>query len=312
MQRTLSAMGLHFAVWIQDEAAGWCCRRSRERYVTSNDPSRGSPPKGNAVSNGPLIEHRSTDKKVFLRRSADDHVGVDVPHLRIVDDTLWSRVRAREAWTRERYGAGEESARARGSPISGPSLRSSGGVSVSRKSKYPLSGLLKCHGCGASLVVSGADQRYVCASFTNGGTSACKNRTRIKRTDLEDRLLSGLATELGSPEYERLFEREARALLIAAGDHSHGGAERIRELEAKVANLVEALADGTMKASPARAGKLTELERALATAKQARVPTEFARILPRALERYRRLVRDLPASAARDPGRRAGRRLGRS
>ena len=78
------------------------------------------------------------------------------------------------------------------------------GISLT-KLKYPLSGLLKCHACGASLVVTGVDQRYVCASFTNGGESACDNRTRLKRLALEDRLLKGLAAELESPEYERLF-----------------------------------------------------------------------------------------------------------
>ena len=98
-----------------------------------------------------------------------------------------------------------------------------------------------------------------------------------------------------------LFEREARALLATAKDQPRAARERVRELEAKVANLVDALTDGTMKASPALAAKLSELEAALAAARREPVPASVARILPRAFERFRKLARELPKTARRDP-----------
>ena len=76
---------------------------------------------------------------------------------------------------------------------------------------------------------------------------------------------------------------------------------KVKELEAKVANLTDAIADGALRSSPALASKLADLEAALDAAKRARVPTGVTRILPRALERYRRMVAALPATIRRDP-----------
>jgi hypothetical protein len=88
-------------------------RRKDKKWLSSTiygDPERWSGVLHNELYVGVRVWNRSrrdvnptTDQKVFLRRPADEHVRVEVPELRIVPDALWKRVRAREAWVRERY-----------------------------------------------------------------------------------------------------------------------------------------------------------------------------------------------------------------
>ena len=284
-------------------------RRKDGKWLASTiygDPERWSGILHNELYHGVRVWNRSrrdvdprSERKVFRRRAAEEFVRVEVEHLRIVDDELWNRVRSREAWVRERYGARGKAGLARGKTTK-RELATFARRGF-RLGTYPLSGLLKCHACGASLVVSGTNHMYVCASHTNGGKAACANGDRIRRVDLEGKLFAGFAAELGSPKYEEMFEIECRRLLAAAGNLTPGGSARVKELEAKVTNLTDAIADGALKSSLAIAKKLADLEAALARAKAVVVPANVTRVLPRAFERYRKLVRDLPATAARDP-----------
>ena len=90
--------------------------------------------------------------------------------------------------------------------------------------------------------------------------------------------------------------------------------ERIRQAEAEVANLTEALATGALRASPTLAARFEEAERELARLKaqeaQASVPVPSV-LLPDIANRYRRLARDLARSLHRTDVDRARIEIGR-
>jgi hypothetical protein len=78
----------------------------------------------------------------------------------------------------------------------------------------------------------------------------------------------------------------------------------IAQLQGEIGNLVEAIATGALRSSPALAARLEAAESELARLKTAPpdgVPVE--RLIPRIEERYQRLVTELQRTAERDPQR---------
>jgi site-specific DNA recombinase len=301
---------------VPSPGATWkrASRRRDAKWLSSTiygDPARWSGILHNELYRGVMIWNRSQSKKkprsgvrTFVRRDEKEVIRTAVPHLRIIDDELWNRVRAREAWVREHIGDRIKKALARGASKRDAAQFARRGLQFS-KVRYALSGLLKCHGCGASLVITGTHQCYVCASNTNGGRAACANRARLRRTELETRFFTGFAAELAQEKYDRLFEAETRALLRAVERAPDAGKARtrVKELEVKISRLVDAIADGDLVADPAFKKRLADLRQEHAAANSAATVTRgvVEQILPNALKRYRGLVRDLPATAARDP-----------
>lgn len=105
--------------------------------------------------------------------------------LRIVSDDQWQRVKRRQREQAARVGA-----RVRAG-LSRVSAKSTG-----RPSKHLLSGILKCGACSANLVVS--NHRYVCASYVNGGASACASNVRVPRVPAEAARLREAETALSA------------------------------------------------------------------------------------------------------------------
>jgi site-specific DNA recombinase len=295
-------------------------RRRDGKWLSSTiygDPKRASGMLHNDLYRGVRVWNRSrrvtdpeTEKKIFLRRPENEHVTVEVPQLRIIDDALWARVRAREVAIRQRIGARVELGIARG--ITGKNKL---GLFVRRglrdsRGGYFLSGLVKCSDCNASYVITGPSQIYVCASKTNGGKYACANHLKIKRTVLEARLLSGISEELCRPEWEAQFVAECRSLLAARNAEANADrrryAKRLAKLSGEKSNLVKAIKAGILTATTKAELEAIEAEEARLTVDP--IPAEVVGIFPRAVEHYRALVRDLPATLAKDP-RRARNRL---
>ena len=217
------------------------------------------------------------------------HEAVD-ERLRVVPQSLWERVKSRQAQQRRTLGARVKGALRRNAPGGG------------RPSRYPLSGLLRCAECGASYTMADA-RAYACASQVNG--AACANTIRVARTLAEDRILASVKADLRDPEVIAEAERRfARALADRMKPDTRALA-RIAELEREVDNLVGAIAGGMMKASLALARRLAAAEEELArlkAAQQARAPV-IARIGPRVAERFERIVTDLEGRLRRDPER---------
>ena len=167
----------------------------------------------------------------------------EVPQLRIVDDELWQRVKARQETLRFAIG------------------RDAGANALNRAHRrhFLFSGLLVCGSRGGGYTIIGPD-RYGCAAHRSKGT--CTNTLLIGRHALEDRVLSGLKERMMAPDLVAAsvdeFNAEMRKLATSAERETLAAKRTLAEIERKLAAIVRAIEDGaythTLKA------RLTTLE----------------------------------------------------
>ena len=210
------------------------------------------------------------------------------PHLRIIDDELWLRVKQRQEKTRSRI-------------IKGPgNIRSE----KARRPRYLLSGLIKCGACGGGFSMNGAN-RYACSTAHNKGT--CSNRLSIRRDDLEARVVDGLRKELMHPDLVKAFidEFHSEANRLAA-DRDFDRDRLVRNMERTnrdLKRIVQAIKDGipalTLK------DELMGLEERKLELEQmvSKAPAPVPRLHPRLADLYRRKVDDLHDALNREDTR---------
>src|ERR1700730_1518120 len=169
---------------------------------------------------------------------------VAVPHLRIIDDELWKRVKVRQQEVRFEIGRDEQG----------------NALNRAHRRRFLLSGLLVCGCCGGAYTIVGLD-RYGCATRRSKGT--CSNRLSISRIEIEERVLRGLSKRMMAPELVTAFVDEFNAeLRRLAGDAEAGRATAQRELadiERRIAGIVTAIEDGAY--TPTLKERLTSLEK---------------------------------------------------
>ncbi len=212
----------------------------------------------------------------------------EVPHLRIIDGELWSRVKQRQEKTRSRI-------------IKGPgNIRSE----KARRPRYLLSGLIKCGACGGGFSMNGAN-RYACSTAHNKGT--CSNRLSIRRDDLEARVLDGLRKELMHPDLVKAFIDEFHNEVNRLAANLDVDRDRLilnlEKTNRDLKHIVQAIKDGipalTLKDElmGLEARKL-ELEQRVSMA-----PAPVPRLHPRLADLYRRKVDDLHGALNREDTR---------
>ena len=146
----------------------------------------------------------------------------DVPELRIIDQDMWDRVKARQV---EARGALNASFKHTGNPLSG-----------AQRPQHLLSGLVGCGICG---------QPYV----STGGRWRCKGSLQKKCTNgsvaskhLEERALAGLRDRLLTPEvisrFAQHLERELSAQHQATDKREGEIKAELREVQSKIAKIV--------------------------------------------------------------------------
>src|SRR5688572_14458576 len=149
--------------------------------------------------------------------------------LHIVDDQLWRCVQSRLVRQAASVGARVKAGLSRKAAATG------------REPRHLFSGWLTCGLCGARFTLVNR-RSYACASHVNG--LACSNTLHVRRDLVESRLLAGIRKSLGRPEIAAEIERRVRS----AG------------LRTEVENLVNAIAQGGLRNSPALGRTLRELE----------------------------------------------------
>jgi site-specific DNA recombinase len=173
------------------------------------------------------------------RRPESEWIQVDVPHLRILSDDLWNAAHRRLTAASQTYLRSSQGNRW-GRPASGV------------PSKYLLSGLLECAGCGGSMSVRsgthGLGKRffYICTSYNNRGQTVCSNGLRLPMTMTDDAILSKLSSYVLDPEIvegaiaDALIELRPSSAVM----ESRRGAlqTEIRKLEEEQARFVAAIA----------------------------------------------------------------------
>ncbi|RGP35143.1 recombinase family protein [Pseudotabrizicola alkalilacus] len=211
----------------------------------------------------------------------------DVPDLRIIDDALWDRVKARQGAIRAAMNpAGVQSDRPR--------------LENARRPAYLLAGLMKCACCGASYTLINKN-RYGCATPRNKGESVCSNRATILREEVEARVLIGLRQSLLHPDLITVFVEEYRRAFNAAASDAGAGRETaqrgLAKAEKKIASILTAIEDGMYHPSMKEKMSALEQEKAELKAFLADRPAPPAlRLHPRMSDLYREKITDLAAA----------------
>ena len=218
-----------------------------------------------------------------------------VPELRIVDQALWDRAKARQsASDRHRAGLEDDSpddTLARHAPWD------------RRRPRYLFSGLMRCGQCGGGYSKISANL-FGCSTARNKGT--CSNRVNIRRDVLEATVLNGLKANLMDPQLFAQFVADVTVALNAA--RQSDGAElaklksELGRIERRLKSIVDAIADGVSARTRkdellALEARQDELEAAIATARD---PQPL--LHPGMAEAYRRRVAELHAALQHDAG----------
>ncbi len=237
------------------------------------------------------IKDPDTGKRCRFERPESEWVVTELPELRIVPQDLWERVKARQ---RDQY---ERSTEFRD--------KLHAGARTGRGPKYLFSGLLKCGVCGGNYVIVDT-YRYGCAVHKDRGEAVCDNTLKVSRKVVEERILAGIKDDLFTPEAIDLFMSETRRLLAEHRGKKRTGQEearkRLEKAEQEIRNIMAAIKAGivtpTTKAELEKVeAEKREMERVLAVSPKA---DKVVECLPRAVDRYKKLVSDLPETLQRD------------
>jgi site-specific DNA recombinase len=126
-----------------------------------------------------------------------------------------------------------------------------------RASRYLLSGLMRCEGCGAAMIVSAGStgsgrtrqqvRHYVCSGRSNRGPTACSNGVRPRLDALDREVLTAIGHHI-TPAVIRAAARRAVEMIRAQNATVPNKAKQLRRelaaAEAKVANYLTAIGAG--------------------------------------------------------------------
>ena len=224
-----------------------------------------------------FVKVPGTNKRVARPRPRSEWRMMEQPELRIISEELWQAVQARQSTLAKLYGGDHH-----------------GLLNRSASSSNLLTGFLKCALCGANLViVTGRRRRhamYGCPQHWYRG--ACANKLRIRQTQLERELLSGLQEAVLEPNALDYVLQELRRQLEAAQAETsvrqERSRERKRELQQQLDRLTAAVAETGHSSVLLDAIRQREQELAELEASQVRADNRF----PADSERLRQLVLD--------------------
>ncbi len=239
-----------------------------------------------------FIKNPTTGKRVARPNPEDKWIRTEVPELRIVDDELWARVKARQAAMAEQF-----------EPVSrGVLAARAKRLNELRRPVHLLSGLLTCGACGGKygIVASG---RYGCLTkFHKGG---CDNSRTIRQGALEQRVLAGLTESLVSPvavaAAVRAFAKQTNQENQARRLQMEVDRRALEKIERGIKGIMAAIEDGMYQ--PAMKARMADLERQKAEIKARLVnaPADVPDVHPNIAELYRAKVMRL-ADTLNEPG----------
>ena len=230
-----------------------------------------------------FIKDPDTGKRQARPNPASDWITEEVPSLRIIDDSLWAQVKARQGAIREDILAER---------IENPTAPKS---ERARRARYLLSGLLQCGCCGSGYIMI-SDSRYGCAATRNSGT--CTNRKTIRRVDVEARVLAGLRNNLLHPdmirEFIAEFQREVQEQRLASLSARTGAEQDLAKVIKEIDHIITAIAQGMFHASMKARMDTLEADKSRLTAQLADVPApEPVTLHPGLADIYASTIADL-------------------
>lgn len=232
------------------------------------------------------VKDPTSGKRVSRQNDPSEWITTEVPELRIVDDALWEKVKARQ----EALDAT-------------PAVQ---GIKASRfwerrRPEHLLTGLVHCDCCGGPYASVGRDY-LACSAARKLGT--CSARKGVRRSVLEGVVLDLLKTRLMEPDAVAAFVKDHALLSNSktaerAQDRSRLEAARAT-IKRKLEGLYDAIAEGLR--SPGLQDKLLALEgrSAVIDAELVSPAPSPVRLNPNLSELYRRKVIELAVTLA-DP-----------
>ena len=230
------------------------------------------------------VKDPETGKRLSRLNPPDQWITQDVPHLQIIEDDLWQKVKVQQEATA--LGKHDKS--------------KAEGFWDRRRPRFLLSGLIKCGSCGSTFVKI-SQQHFGCASARNKGT--CENKRTIRRDILEASVLNGLQHHLMDEELLEVFceeyTRHLNALRMAESGNRAKDEARLQKIVRELDRMIDAICDGV----PAERMKdrmiALEAERAEIEERLKVESTEEKPLLhPSMGARYRKAVSELRATLA--------------
>ena len=235
-----------------------------------------------------FVRDPSTGRRQARYNPPETWISIDVPHLRIIDEGLWQRVKARQDQLRD---------------TALPQL-STRRTCDARRPRYLLSSLVRCGSCGSRYVVV-SQTHMACAAARDRGT--CDNHLRIHRPTLERSVLDGLKAHMLQPDLLKVFIREFNIELGKLGAATNRDRQvwldELARIDHGIRQIIEAVKSGFR--SPAMATELASLEvrkKKLEAQLQER-PKSMPRLHPSLGAAYRDKVADLHGALDREDSR---------
>ena len=224
-----------------------------------------------------MVKDPSTGKRISRPNPESEWQTADMPHLRIVDQTLFEQVALR--------------------------LESNGGVNARHtpRSKRVLSGLLKCGCCNGGMSIIGSDRsgpRIQCSVFKESG--ACDNAARYYISKIEKLVVDALRLQLAKPdlikEYVKAYREERNRTEADARKRRASLDRQHAKAKGEIQRIVGSIAKGIISDNeaadllgPART-ELSRIEAELATAE---THTNVIELHPQAVQRFKENLEDL-------------------
>jgi DNA invertase Pin-like site-specific DNA recombinase len=225
-----------------------------------------------------FVKDPNTGKRQARLNSETNWVIEDVPHLRIIDDQLWNRVKERQQQSRSRIMTENKGIRSE----------------RARRPNYLLSGLLKCGTCGGGFSKI-SQSHYGCSTARNKGT--CDNLLAVRRDHLEATVLDGLKHQLMHPELVTAFIDEFRREINRQRTEQDSTRERtkrdLERTEREIRRVIEAIKAGVPGAAVKDEMAVLEARRVELYTQLEAAPPSMPRLHPNLAELYRSKVTNL-------------------
>ncbi|TDF37177.1 recombinase family protein [Alteromonadaceae bacterium M269] len=201
--------------WLSSTIAGW---QSRGKGILNNELYI-----GRVIWNRDKYRRNpDTQKRNKQENPKEEWVITEAPHLRIIDQDLWDKVKTRQAL-----------------------LAKNNLPHQKRRANYLLSYLLKCGACGGGYGLVSA-RHYGCTKSRQSGT--CTVRKTIPKDKLEQAVLSALEYQLLNRDLVNEFVTEYNAYVKTSQSSQHAQIKsvhaQLKKLETEKSNLIKAIRDG--------------------------------------------------------------------
>lgn len=178
------------------------------------------------------VKNPDTGKNVTRPNPPEEWVRKEVPELRIIEQEVWDRAKARQRRARNKTNFWDR-----------------------QRPRYLLSGLLRCGCCGGGMGMISAVS-YGCSTARNQGETSCTHRRTVRRDAVERTVLHALQTSLMDPaligEFCEAYTAHINKLRMEHNASLHRYKAELEKLSRQERRIIDAVKDGyatpTMKA----------------------------------------------------------------